>query len=181
MELNLRFGGFYYSVHSEIVDSLIERNFEEDSESTEEKSIDYQKIYQEYCKLYVKYFFDYIEENEGIKLTIKQNNIEMWSPREYNFATDVIVLKDISKSTVKKLTTLFDRYSEDESFRELIKNKTTMRDGYIPFYNYEEIVNKETLGISLEFILEFLAKEFNKEEEDISYKITENLSLSFVK
>lgn len=181
MELNLRFGGFYYSCHSEIVDSIIGSYFDDDVEEDFYEKIDYQKTYLDYCKLYVKYFFDYIEENERVKLTIKQKNIEMWSPREYNFSTDVIVLKDVSKSTVRNLTTLFNRYLEDSSFKDFIRHKTTMRDGYIPFYNYEEIVNKKELAISLEFIFEFLAKDFNNESEDIHYKIAENLNLSFLK
>ena len=184
MELNLRFGGFYYSIHSEIIDSIIESRIEDDEFIDKDEfydSINYQKTYLDYCKLYVKYFFDYIEENEGITLTIKSNNIELWSPREYNFSTDVIVLKEVSKSSIKKLTTLFNRYLEDSEFKELIREKTTMRDGYISFYTYEEIVAKERLAISLEFILEFLAIDFNQEYEDLYHKMSENLNLSINK
>jgi len=191
MELNLRFGGFYYSVHSEIVDSIVESHIEDNDETTNKEefydSIDYQKTYLDYCKLYIKYFFDYIEEVEGVvgrppsrKLTIKSKNIELWSPREYNFSTDLIVLKEVSKSSIKNLTTLFNRYLDDKEFREFIKDKTTSRSGYIPFYNYGEIIDKKDLGISLEFILEFLANDF-KDEGDLYHKMTENLNLSINK
>ena len=185
MELNLHFGGFYDSVHSDIIDSIIgvEYEYEFDEETTSEEdfydNIDYKKTCLEYCKYYVDYFFDYILDVHGIKLTIKSKNIDMWSPREYNFSTDIIVLKEVSKSTVKNLTTLFNRYLEDSEFRGLIKDKTTSRSGYIPFYNYEEVVDKEKLNISLELILQFLANEFNNEADDLYYKMTQDLSLSY--
>ena len=184
MELNLSFGGFYYSVHSDIVDSLVESNFEEDEDTlTEDEyydTIDYQKTYKDYCKYYVRYLFDYILDAHGIKLTITQNNVDMWSPREYNFSTDVIVLKDVSNSTVKSLTTLFNRYLEDSLFRNFILEKTTSRSGYTPFYTYEEVVDKKDLEVSLEILLEFVANEFNEEVEELYDKMTESLSISFI-
>ena len=184
MELNLSFGGFYYSVHSDIVDSLVESNFDEDEDTlTEEEyydTIDYQKTYKDYCKYYVKYLFDYILDVHEIELTIKQNTIEMWSPREYNFSTDVIVLKDVSNSIVKNLATLFNRYLENSEFRDFILEKTTSRSGYIPFYQYENIVNKKDLEVSLEILLEFVANEFNEKGEELYDKMTESLSISFI-
>ena len=33
MELNLGFGGFYHSIHSDIVDSLVESNFDEEDDT----------------------------------------------------------------------------------------------------------------------------------------------------
>lgn len=181
MELNLGFGGFYYSVHSDIVDFLVESNFDENNDEEDYyESIDYQRIYKEYCKYYVKYLFDYILDTDGIKLTTKSNNIDMWSPREYNFSTDVIILKDVSKSTVKKLTTLFNRYLEDSKFRDFIKVKTTSRDGYIPFYKYEDVVDKKDLDVSLEFLLEFVANEFNEEGHELYDKMSESLDIYFI-
>ena len=58
MKLNLSFGGFYYSIHSDIIDSLVERYFDEEDTLTEDDyydTIDYQKTYKDYCKYYVKY------------------------------------------------------------------------------------------------------------------------------
>ena len=184
MELNLSFGGFYYSVHSDIVDSLVESNFDEDDDTLNEEdyydTVDYRKIHKEYCKYYVKYLFDYILDAHGIKLTLKQNNVDMWSPREYNFSTDVIVLKDVSSSTVKKMTYLFNRYLENSEFRDFILEKTTSRGGYIPFYNYEQVVDKKELEVSLEILLEFIANEFNEEVDELYEKMTESLSISFI-
>ena len=184
MELNLSFGGFYHSVHSDIVDSLVESNFDEDDDIlTEEEyydTIDYQKTYKDYCWYYVKYLFDHILDAHGVNLTLKSNNIDMWSPREYNFYTDVIVLKDVSNSTVKNLTTLFNRYLENSEFKDFILEKTTCRDGYIPFYNYEEVVDKKELNISLEVLLEFIANEFNEEVEDLYDRMTESLNIFFI-
>ena len=182
MELNLGFGGFYYSVHSDIVDFLVESNFDENNdEENYYESIDYQRVHKEYCKYYVKYLFDYILDSHGVKLTTKSNNIDMWSPREYNFSTDVIVLKEVPKSTVKKITTLFNRYLEENSdFRDLIKVKTTYREGYVPFYKYKDVVDKKDLGVSLELILEFIAKEFNEEEYELYSKISQNLDIYFI-
>ena len=184
MELNLGFGGFYYSVHSDIVDSLVESNFDEDNDTLAEEeyynSIDYERIHKEYCKYYVEYLFDYVLEAHGIKITIKQNNIDMWSPRKYNFSTDVIVLKDVSNSTVKKMITLFNRYLENSDFREFIKVKTTCRSDYIPFYEYEDVVDKKDLDVSLEFLLEFVANEFNDEGCELYDKMSESLSMYFI-
>ena len=183
MELNLSFGGFYYSVHSDIVDSLVENNFDEDGDTLTEDdyydTIDYQKTYKDYCKYYVGYLFDYILDAHGIKLTITQNNIDMWSPREYNFSTDVIVLKDVSNSTIKSLTILFNRYLENSEFKDFILEKTTSRSGYIPFYNYEDVADKKELDVSLEFLLEFIANEFN-EEVELYDKMTESLNIFFI-
>ena len=181
MELNLGFGEFYYSVHSDIVDFLVESNFDENNDEEDYyESIDYQRIYKEYCKYYVKYLFDYILDTDGIKLTTKSNNIDMWSPREYNFSTDVIILKDVPKSTVKKLTTLFNRYLEGSKFRDFIKVKTTSRDGYMPLYKYEDVVDKKDLDVSLEFLLEFVANEFNEEGHELYDKMSESLDIYFL-
>ena len=184
MELNLSFGGFYYSVHSDIVDSLVGSNFDEDGDTLTEDdyydTIDYQKTYKDYCKYYVRYLFEYLLDAHGIRLTTQQNNVGMWSPREYNFSTDVIVLKDVSHSTMKSLTTLFNRYLEDNLFRNFILEKTTSRSGYIPFYTYEEVVDKKDLEVSLEILLEVIANEFNEEVESLYEKMTENLSISFI-
>lgn len=52
MELDLGFGGFYDSLHSDIVDSLVESNFDEDNDTLEYyNTIDYQRICKEYLQI----------------------------------------------------------------------------------------------------------------------------------
>jgi hypothetical protein len=164
MNLTFNFGGFYQGIHQQLIESLIDQDLEYRQDNVEffdedkfYDSIDYSKTYLEYTKVYVKHFFSSILSGYNIKLTIKPKNISISSPKEYNFATDVIILTDVSKTTVKNLTRLFNYLVEDDNkFRDFIKYKTTSRDGYIPYYTYDEIINKKELDVSLEMLLEYL-------------------------
>jgi hypothetical protein len=169
MQLTLNFGGFYQGIHEDIINNAVSRELEysmEDTDSDDEdrfySRLDYSKIYLEYAKYYVREFFISVLLNYGVKLTIKPKNISISSPKEYNFYTDVIILSDVSKTTVKNLTRLFNTLvKDDDEFREFIRYKTTSRDGYMPYYTYDEVVAKVDLSVSLEFLLQYLANEFN--------------------
>ena len=169
MDLALNFGGFYQGIHEGIIDTIVSRELEyvmEDDNYVDEdrfySSLDYPKIYLEYVKYYVREFFISVLRDYGIKLTTKSKNISIISPKEYNFYTDVIILSDVSKTTVKNLTRLFNQVvQDDDEFKKFIRYKTTGRDGYIPYYSWSDVVNMVDVGVSLEFLLQYLASDFN--------------------
>ena len=169
MDLALNFGGFYQGIHEDIIDTVITNELDyamEDvdyfDETTFYNKFDYPKIHLEYAKYYVREFFISVLRDYGIKLTTKSKNISIISPKEYNFYTDVIILSDVSKTTVKNLTRLFNQVvQDDDEFKKFIRYKTTGRDGYIPYYSWSDVVNRVDVGVSLEFLLQYLASDFN--------------------
>jgi len=172
MDLALNFGGFYQGIHEDIIDFVVRSelaysmesvpNTDSEDEDRFYSSLDYPKIHLEYAKYYVREFFISVLRDYGIKLTTKSKNISIISPKEYNFYTDVIILSDVSKTTVKNLTRLFNQVvQDDDEFKKFIRYKTTGRDGYIPYYSWSDVVNRVDVGVSLEFLLQYLASDFN--------------------
>lgn len=114
------FSGFYESIHDGVIDS-------------EEESImeDYGKEYDDFrftinYDLYAKNYVHAINKEIGLKLEFRN----LWSPREYNFATDEIYCF-ITAKDLKKISSALN----SESLENLIKRRFTSRDGFSSFYS----------------------------------------------
>lgn len=154
MKVRLEFGGFYGSVHDSVIIDMVDNYFYEEDYS--DKSINWGVIYDRYCQELCEIF--------GDKLGIPLKFEELSSPSSYNYSTDIIILNvnDIDVSKVIDLVAL-------DKIKELAKYYSTSRDGYIPYYSYEELMSD--LERNLEFALEILYEDF---EYDIIQEISES-------
>ena len=156
IETVIEFGGFYESIHSDLIDDKIESYYEDDDNPLyHEDNIDYKKTNDSYIEDYCSKFESYIL-NE-YKLNIDFKNISLNSPKFYNFATDTIYC-DVDKKQAEKLTNHFDKDSE---FLEYLKDRTTSYNGYMSFYEYDQAINNKD-NILIMYLLEFLAIQFNE-------------------
>ena len=141
IETSINFGGFYNSLHSDIIESYIE-----DLEYNWE-DVNYISTYNEYSKSYIKVINNILDTN----LIFKALN----SPKFYNFTTDYINV-EISKKDVLKLF----KYVKDEDLKQevfnIIKDSSTSKDGYVAFYEYADFFKKENLDILIECLFDII-------------------------
>lgn len=114
------FSGFYESIHDSVFDSECENIMEEYGKKWDDFRFTYN--YEDYCKNYVRA----ISSEIGLDLEFKS----MWSPREYNFATDEITCY-ISSKDLKKISSVLN----SDVLEKIIKRRFTSRDGFISFYS----------------------------------------------
>ena len=114
------FSGFYESIHDSVFDSETESIMEDYGKKYEDFHFTYD--WEEYAKNYVRA----ISSEIGLDLEFK----ELWSPREYNFATDEIYCF-ITPKDVKKISSALN----SDTLKNLIKERFTSRDGFFSFYS----------------------------------------------
>lgn len=131
MEIYINFGGFYGSRYEGLLESIEDSLIDE--ESPEDQELDYTKVYDLYSKEIVNFF------NEEFKTNVKF--VELSSPKEYNFYTDKIVVEAEEKDLKKILRKINKDFELKDEVLESVKQATTMRDGYIPYYDKEEVLN----------------------------------------
>ena len=199
IEFSLRFGGFYCSTHSDIIDMMINDYYDLNDEFERgdgdinadchnEDNINYDVIHMEYASRYVDVFNEWFEEETGDKINLVFKSI--WSPKFYNFETDeimCIINKDILdkfKSEVKRV-----EYAEDISdynyIYEFIDNKSKSRPGFVSFYNgIDEVLKDDAIFAS--YFFDYFVHELDESmkiwEEESSGKLCEFLySIDFEK
>lgn len=125
------FSGFYYSIHSDILDTEENQMFS-DSDEVETYDnladifyahVNYSKVREEYARFYVNCLKDEI----GLQFMEFE---EMLSPREYNFETDR-VFASVSRSDLLKMFHDVMGTVLDETIREMF----TSRSGFISYYS----------------------------------------------
>ena len=165
-EIFINFGGFYGSIH----DAQIESQFEacEDCIDSEAQDRDYTKTQVNYSKEYLKKIEQFLF-NE--KIEVKLNFVRIESPREYNFETDKIVVNILKKHQKTLINFVKNNFSNE--LIELVKTQTTRRDGYRPFYTFNEIYKENINDLLLEACLELICDQVNKDglpyEFDLEY------------
>ena len=152
IQTNVNFGGFYNTIHSDIIDYYVE-----DMEYNWEK-VDYEATYKIYSKSYIQVFNNILDTN----LIFKALN----SPKYYNFTTDVINV-EISKKDILKLF----KYVKDADLKEevfnIIKDSSTSKDGYVAFYNYADFFKKDNLDILVECLLDVIIENLQDDIIDV--------------
>lgn len=165
MEARLKFGGFYNTEHSFIIDDYINTYFGDDSGNlpTNIDDIYWEIDWKKFKTLYSKELVEFMNDKMNLDLKF----IQLWQPREYNFYTDEIDV-EFTKSTIFKAVEILEEYEMEEDYYELIEKYTTSRDGYIPYYTKEEFSEDEELmmGVYLELIFEIFWEEFEGEWYD---------------
>lgn len=156
-EILINFGGFYNSIH----DAQIENQFDacEDCIDFDAQNRDYTKTQVNYSKKYLKKMEQFLF-NE--KIEVKLNFVRIKSPREYNFETDKIVVNLLKKHQKSIINFVKNKFAVE--LIELIRTQTTARDGYHPFYTFDDIYKHNKNGLLLEACLEIICDQINKDE-----------------
>ncbi len=163
MRLNIRFGGFYGSLHEDLVDNMVNNYY--DVQDYYDPDINYRAIFNEYIVEYMNSFEEWINDNYDMDISF--SDIELDSPRFYNYSTDEII------ADVKYRDCEMDLKNDYKEFLEYVKDNTKSYDGYISFYNYNEVISDKD-GMLDFFKLDYLVNKFN-DEEFLSYYDMNNM------
>ena len=174
LQANFNFGGFYNSNHDWVIDNYID-SFIRDRETDElpqnegeiYDAIDYKGLRNFYCSELIKFM--------NSKLNIKLEYLELSSPAYYNFTTDKIVVKFEESDFINLKEYVNPCLREDINIliTEMLKDWTTSRDGFIPYYSYSEI--KDNLEWQMEAVLTLFAQNCLGGEDDFWYEWYDNI------
>lgn len=171
-EFMLDFGGFYHSIHSNVLDSeleyMIDANEERQLGSEEEineDNVDWKKTHENYAKNYLESFNNLL----GMNLEY----IDLWSPDYYNFQTDKIVcaIDPIAYDDIQ------NAYCNDNDFVNWLNEASKSRSGFHSFYSGIDEVKKEP-SILMEYIFRYIIWHDGAEpydSEELKDEIIENL------
>lgn len=172
----IKFGGFYESIHSDLIDMQIEdyieyTNQENNTElNYDDYDFNYKDMEMQYLKQYVSDYQDFIESEYNLNINI--DDISLYSPKEYNFKTDEIDCF-ISKSDENKL---IKHFKKDNDFLEYLKDSCKSRDGFISYYKYDSAIMNQDNILTL-YIFEYIAIKYQESDRfntDIYIDISEN-------
>ena len=141
IKTNINFGGFYNSIHSDILDSEIE------CLGYEDEVINFEATHKAYSKNYIKVLNNILDTD----LIFKTLN----SPKYYNFTTDIINVEISKKDILKLFKYVKDADLKGEVFN-IIKDSSTSKDGYIAFYDYADFFKKDNLDILVECLMDII-------------------------
>jgi hypothetical protein len=166
-ETKLCFGGFYDSIHSNIIEDYIDGlKDDEETEDFDRYSQNDSKIYDELKENYISEYMELFNTNLGTELKF----IKLESPKSYNYTTDKMIVS-YSKSDLKKMFEyLRDNDAKDDLHFEL-KRVTTPYSGYMPYFTFKEILKKENKDKFVEILLSTIIDR----ETDGGFLSTENL------
>ena len=164
IKVNVRFGGFYYSEHSDLIDSRIEM-YEHEGYINTWEDIDYQETYKSYIDDYCNELSEFILEEYEVDVDFK--NLSLYSPREYNFTTDTVDC-EVDKDKANELNAYF---LQDQDFIQYLNQRTKSYSGFISFYTFEQAKNNKD-NILIEYVLEYICNEiFNEIAELNDYEL----------
>ena len=158
INFNLNFGGFYESIHDQIVENAMGYYFDFVDHETGE--IDKEKMWfigadiWEFGRIkYSKSFLDVMNDTIGTDLKFEV----LYSPNFYNYETDQIIC-NISKKDILKVFDFIKKENLKNKVFSIIKEKTTSYDGFIAFYYYEDFFKKENLSFLIECLFDVILK-----------------------
>ena len=157
IKTTVNFGGFYYSIHRDILDSEIE------CLGYGDEVINFEATHKAYSKNYIKVLNNILDTN----IIFKTLN----SPKFYNYSTDFINVEISKKDILKLFKYVKNEELKQEVFKH-IKDISTSKDGYVAFYNYKDFFKKENLDILIECLLDIIIENL---QDDIIDAIVEGM------
>lgn len=153
------FGGFYDSVHSDILDIQI------DYFKINEDNVNYKETCNSYCNEFINSL------NDMLELNLKFIKID--SPKFYNFRTDKIEA-EINENDFNKLKNI---YLSSQEFIDYIDMNSKSYSGFISFYNgFNEVIKEDE--ILLQYMFNYILKEYADEIDnyisEMDFEIIEN-------
>ena len=166
----IKFGGFYESIHSHLIDMQIESYIEYNNQDYNDYDFDYKDMEMQYLKQYISDYQDFIESEYNLNINI--DDISLYSPKEYNFKTDEIDCTISESDSIK----LIKHFKKDNDFLEYLKNATQSYDGFYSYYSFDRAYNNENDILTL-YIFEYIANKYQESDSfntDIYIDISEN-------
>ena len=160
MRTRIEFGGFYESIHDQLLDSAVEMFCMNDDGNIDEGMLDD----WDWCDSRYSYMLEWsdlfemwLKDEYGLDINFTE--LKLWSPQFYNFRTDEIdATINLAEREANDLVVKFSM--TDQAFDDYMRQATTSRDGFISFYDYDQArENKD--GIGLQLVLRYLAEKFN--------------------
>lgn len=156
-ETRLEFGGFYESIHSEVIDNQIEYFIESENDLNDtnkqhdDYNFDYKSMQNQYIKQYCEMLSDYIKKEYD--LNIEFSNLKLISPKYYNFETDKI------ECEVSNYKDLINYFKNDSDFLDYLNQATQSYDGYTSFYDMRDALNNKD-NILMLYIFQYICNQF---------------------
>jgi len=136
IEFNINFGGFYESIHSHMIESVIANHFDHDDyydvDDNDIDTVDINAMQIDYCEQWLEHYKEIIPFGVGF--------VGIDSPDYYNFETDKITVR-IGTNRVNEL---IDTSKHDYDFIEWLDDASQSYDGFNSFYQgFEQVkINK---------------------------------------
>ena len=161
IEINIDFGGFYNSIHSDNIDWKIE------SEEWNFDTVLWSETQKSYCESYI--------DRLNNKLDLELKYIGLDSPKYYNFTTDKIIAQIDRQFAVNKLLPL----TYDKNFLNWANPLLKSRDGFRSFYDGIADLIKKSMDNDTEFeilmgmVVDWLIDDhcINEEIYDLEYEL----------
>ena len=171
--INITFGGFYNSTHSNLIDNMVE-NYYSDNMSVINHDLIFDldnSIYQELNNKYINHYVDFLNEfiNDNYDLDINFHDVALDSPRFYNYSTDTILTRISNDNVVK----LYEILAGDAGFKTFLQDATKRVSGYISFYTYDEVL-KDKDNILGHFLINYIVQEIITTDDWLQYYDMEN-------
>jgi len=149
MKIALNFGGFYQSWHDEIVEQAVAYACGLVDEDTGEVRSDelfasinsWEPYFQQYAEAWVDQF------NDEVGTSLEFARID--SPREYNFRTDAIMVDASNRDILRIFAYVRENLLKSDAL-EIARSITTSRDGFIAFYKYYQLFQRENRDLLAE-------------------------------
>ena len=135
MEIRFNFGGFYGSHYNDSIDSALEDESQEFVDC-----IDFKKVHNEVAKAITTKFEEFLSNEYDLDIDLKF--VELQSPRIYNFSTDVIIVNISKEDRIKMDLLVKDDEDVSEKLISIVDDSTTSKIGYVPFYNFKDVMNR---------------------------------------
>ena len=158
MNVTVEFGGFYESIHSSLIDDVVDRYTFGMTDIQYNDFLDnliWDEIRQNYAKGFMRLLAEWLEKELYIGVKYSENTIKVVSPREYNFKTDTLDV-DFTPESIAHLNAWARK---DDEFKDYLQEATQSRDGFISFYSYDDALADKD-GILSQYALRFLCDEF---------------------
>lgn len=127
------FTGFYETEHGGAMDTAIEYELDRDEGEQQltydDLVIDNKGFMKEYSEAYLEAVQEFLSQNCDIEVELEF--FELFSPREYNFETDIIT----AYITEEGLLGLLEQ-TDWELMERMVMDTFTPRSGFIPNYTY---------------------------------------------
>lgn len=162
MRTTVEFGGFYGSVHEQMVESAVEIYCMDEDGNIDEtiyEDHDWRESNENYMREWLGIFSEWLKDDYDLDLEF--TNAELKSPQFYNFRTDTIEA-DINL-TKRKADDLVAKFDKEADIRDYLRQATQNRDGFMSFYTYEEARDNKD-GVGLQLLLRYLAERFNERD-----------------
>ena len=158
MNVTVEFGGFYGSIHEQLIDDVVDRNTFGMTDIQYNDFLDnliWDEIRLNYARGFMKLLAEWLEKELYIGVKYSENTIKVISPREYNFRTDTLDV-DFTPESIAHLNAWARK---DDEFKDYLQEATQSRDGFISFYSYDDALADKD-GILSQYALRFLCDEF---------------------